>query len=155
MEIKIDDKLSIHKPTLVSRLLAPSQSISRLQSTGNDVTGSPQDTWYWQEGGRGGWTCAISCPVANGTRRFRTFEMGWFCPLVDHAAVWKKGGVESVSFCDVDGWLSWKVRGNELMGVLWVKRIILGGSFDPSSSFFLFQKVFGGWSPKWWLFDWK
>lgn len=106
-------------------------------------------------GGRGGWTCAISCPVANGTRRFRTFEMGWFCPLVDHAAVWKKGGVESVSFCDVDGWLSWKVRGNELMGVLWVKRIILGGSFDPSSSFFLFQKVFGGWSPKWWLFDWK
>lgn len=93
-------------------------------------------------GGRGGWTCAISCPVANGTRRFRTFEMGWFCPLVvDHAAVWKKGGVGSVSFCDVDGWLSWKVRGNELMGVLWVKRIILGGSFDPSSSFFLFQKV--------------
>lgn len=130
----MDDKLSIRLSTSLplSRLLALSQSISRLQSTGNDVTGSPQDTWYWQEGA---WTCAISCKCQGEEEDgFAPSWMGSFVPGVDHNP-WrarKKGGTLEV--------FPFATR-NELMGVLRVKRIILGLPSTPPPFFLLAQKI--------------
>lgn len=128
----------------MSRLLAPSQSISRLQRC-NPLQG----TWYWQEGEEG-WTCAISCKCHEGEGDRFTPSRRWITPLGRR----KKGGMlarrwgmfprgkggkrlEALPSATwtVDGRLSWKVR-NELMGLLWVKRIILGVPSVPPFLFF-------------------
>lgn len=128
----------------LSRLLAPSQSISRLQSTGNDVTGSLQDTCYWQEGGG---HAPFLAPLQMLWRRSRMVShlRDGFVPGSDWCR--KKGralrGVPGGGGCFLlrrgptlmAGFRGKLGRRNELMGVLWVERIIF--------PFFLFAQNLG------------
>lgn len=149
----------------MSRLLAPSQSISRLQSSGNDVTG-PSPTYLVLAGGgrEEGWRGLdmrhflqmpprgkgmVSHLRGGGLHHWGEKERRDVSQALRDVSRGKGERLETLpsSTWTVDGRLSWKVR-NELMGLLWVKKIILGVPSVPSL-FYFSARIWG--RPEWWL----